>query len=58
MMDSLIQNHNLKAKKRHVSATQRKAGAEKPVSNIHISSFKETEGQLRSRERRGSSQNR
>ena len=57
-MDSLIQNHNLKAKKRHVSATQRKTGAEKPVSNIYISSFKDAEGRDRSRGRQGSSQNR
>lgn len=57
-MDSLMQNHNMKAKKRHVSATQRKAGAEKPVSNVNTTSFKETEGRVRSRERQGSSQNR
>lgn len=58
MMDSLIQNHNLRAKKRHVSATQRKARAERPVSNVHTTSFKETGGQTRSIERQGPGQNR
>lgn len=41
-----------------MSATQKKAEAGKPASNIYVTGFKEAEGRLRSREQQSSSQNR